>query len=276
MNTHPPRQFPLTSGTVELSWLDESLGRKFRIELIPMGQLTIASGKLTVGDPLLGFSGGRNPRMRISPGSYSVIQTRLVCLDKERLEVPAYLSLVLDAKAIDVRRSVQAEAIMTDGEPYLKDEQIGMLCISEDGEWLDAGEHDADISETRILSVKSGVVAFVDEDSFSRRMPNPIQSGVGWFDLYFDLDANDSWLKKLDDPHHIAQGVANIALPMGPEDWEDAKRPTIVLAQMATPGDCLFFVEYPDPSMVDEEMATRTSELAPVAIHVTLGNLATF
>lgn len=267
MNTH--HHFPITSARYELEEAAESLGQNFSSEIVPIGQISVRSGRLAVGDPLLGMSAGANPWVPVPSGAYSAILTRLLCLDREGLEIPAYLSLILDPEEVEKRRQDQAEQGHVGAPVWLQAHALASLSISEEGV-LEPGDaddmesldvNDADHSGRAVVS-RSGVVALVDETAFGNRMPDPLASGGGWFDRYFDTQSKDSWLSILDDANHMESGVANISLPEGPEDWIENEAPTIALVQMAAPGLCQVFFEYAQ----DDHR-----NLNPIAVHVELG-----
>lgn len=223
-----------------------------------MGQLRVSSGRLAIGDPLLGMASGSNRWLPIPGGSYAVLLTRLFCLDHPPLSLPSYLSLVLDADMVNRRRQRQSGEDESD-YPQVEDSLMSVLEVNDDGifvekESLEEGEG--------ALLVKSGVVSFVDESAFGRRMPNPLEIEGGWFERFFDSQSRDSWVKILDDEEHIVAGAANIALPQGPDDWDETA-PTIALVQMMGPRETRVYLEY------DRDDYRR---LAPIAVHIELGS----
>lgn len=267
MNTY--RHFPITSARYELDEPADLLGQNFSTEIIPIGQVAVRSGKLAVGDPLLGMSAGSNPWAAIAPGAYSVVLTRLQCLDRNELEIPAYLSLILDPEEIERRRGEQEDRGHVGGDVGLAPHCLAFLSISQDGaleasdgDEEDTQDHATEYSSEGVVMSRSGVVAMVDEVAFGDRMPDPLTSGGGWFDRYFDTQSKNSWLKILDDANHLESGIANISLPEGPDDWTESQAPTIALAQMAAAGPCQVFVEYAED---DHRL------LNPIAVHVELG-----
>ena len=256
MKTFLPH-FPLTSGYYEFDESWGNLGQRFQTDLIPMGALNIASGRLAIGDPLLGMTSGANRWLPIPPGSYSVLLTRLTCLDRPSMHLPAYLSLILDAEAVEGRRARQGGAADSDF-PQVPASRLNLLVVDDEGKFIEA--EDPEDEDGSILA-KSGVVSFVDEDAFERRMPNPLEIEGGWFERFFDGQSRESWTKLLDDDDHIVAGVANLPLPGGPDDWDETP-PTIALAQMMGPRLTHIYLEY------DEDDDRR---LSPIAVHIELG-----
>lgn len=249
--------FPLTSAYYELEDAPGHLGHRFQTEIVPMGQLKVTSGRLAIGDPLLGMASGSNRWLPIPSGSYAVLLTRLFCLDKAPLSLPSYLSLVLDADLVTQRRQRQGGADETD-YPQVENCLMSTLEVNDEGVFVEAETPEE--SEASLL-VKSGVVAFVDENAFGRRMPNPLEIEGGWFERFFDSQSRDSWVKLLDDEEHIAAGAANIPLPEGPDDWDETP-PTIAIVQMIGPREARVYLEY------DRDDHRR---LAPIAVHIELG-----
>lgn len=257
----PYKHFPLTSGYHERSEPMGELGQHFQVQCLPMGQVVIASGRLAIGDPLLGMSAS-NAWIAVAPGAYSVIQTRLVCMDKGGLDIPAYLSLVLETADINARRAQQVEADRLGADPWLGENELSLLVLDDEGRWQERENIDPE-QEVALLSSQSGVVAMVDEVAFGQRMPNPMTLPGGWYERFFDPYASDSWVRQMDDPAHLGAGAANLSLPGGPDDWLDEKAPTIALAQRVAPGECLVFFEY--------ATAMPGRRTAPCAVHVELG-----
>lgn len=222
-----------------------------------MGQIRLPSGRLAIGDPVLGMAAGRNPYIQMSPGSYAVALTRMICLDKEHLEIPAYLSIIVDPKGLDLRREQQKDSAEIGDYYGVPPQNLNYFGLSLEGRFEEL-EDDG----TEALLSRSGVIALVDEDAFFRRMPNQIQDGENWFNRFFSSNADSNWLHTLDGDEHLEPGIANLTLPAGPDDWIEGGPSTIALAQMLSSGDALILMEH----------HLLTGSL--VAIHVELGLMA--
>ena len=259
VNLIPYPHFPLSSVRYEIQVPHRDLGSRFATEVVPMGQLRIPSGQLAVGDPALGMAAGHNPWILIPKGSYAVALTRMICLDKGNMEIPAYLSLIVDPQGLDLRRERQKEAVSVEASYGIPEQDLREIGVLIDG---GLGEMDEDDDSSQLLVSRSGVVCMVDEEAFFRRMPDPMKENGDWFNRFFGHDTENSWLKKLDEDEHLEAGIANLTLPAGPDDWIDGGPSTIALAQMLSPGDALILSEH----------HRHTGKL--VAIHVELGLMA--
>jgi hypothetical protein len=224
-----------------------------------MGQLRLPSGQLAIGDPALGMAAGRNPWIALPAGSYAIALTRMICLDKGNLEIPAYLSLIVDPQGLDQRRENQKEAVMVDAPYGVPTQDLREIALLVDGQF---GEIDEDDDTYQPLVSRSGVVCMVDEEAFFRRMPDPTKENGDWFGSFLGYDTESSWLKKLDGDEHLEPGIANLTLPAGPDDWMDGGPSTIAMAQMLSPGDALVLIEH----------HPHTGKI--IAVHIELGLMA--
>lgn len=221
-----------------------------------MGQLRIPSGKLAIGDPVLGMAAGHNPSIEVPRGNYSVALTRMICLDKKNLEIPAYLSIIIDPSGLDLRRIRQKEAAAVEaffGIPPRDLTEIGLL--------VDGALGEIEEEEQNLVSSRSGVMCMVDEESFYQRMSTLPQGGDHWLQRFFGT-SQTSWIKILDGDDHLESGMANVTLPSGPDDWMDGGSPTIAMAQMLSPGEALILIEH----------HAETGGI--VALHIELGLMA--
>jgi hypothetical protein len=252
--------FPLTSAHFEADYELVGLGQTFRTELVALGRLQIASGKLVVADPILGMSSYDNPYIVTPKGTFAVYQTRVICLEREELEIPAYLSVIFDPQALEHRQKQQKHWHQDNDLMTLRPGQYSFLRLGEEGVWIDSEEHTHD-DEFRLDS-RSGMIGLVDADSLENRMPDPLFQS--WFDEFFNPVSTHNWTAKVDDPDHLVEGCANINLPTGPDDWDETRVPTIVLMQMAN--------SQTQPRLLIEwSLDEEGHRLHPMAFHIDLG-----
>lgn len=259
MSTFSYPHFPLSSVRYEIQAPHRDLGSSFATEVVPMGQLRIPSGQLAIGDPALGMAAGHNPWISLPAGSYAIALTRMICLDRGNMEIPAYLSLIVDPEGLNRRREIQKEASLVDGPHGIPMQDIREIGLLVDGR---LGEIDEDDDSSQPLVSRSGIICMVDEEAFFRRMPDPMKENGNWFSSFWGYGNESSWLKKLDGKEHLDPGIANLTLPAGPDDWMDGGPSTIAMAQMLSPGDALILSEHHG----------YTGKI--VAIHIELGLMA--
>jgi hypothetical protein len=82
------------------------------------------------------------------------------------------------------------------------------------------------------FSVDAGTACFVDESVIGPCMPGP----QTWYESLFENEREDCWFRRMDDPAHIREGIANIKLPMAKtgenivvfhSGWGDGSYPVI-------------------------------------------------
>jgi hypothetical protein len=60
------------------------------------------------------------------------------------------------------------------------------------------------------FGVDTGTACFVDESVIGPCMPDP----QTWYESLFENERADCWFRRMDDPAHIREGIANITLPL--------------------------------------------------------------
>jgi len=60
------------------------------------------------------------------------------------------------------------------------------------------------------FGVDAGTACFVDDTVVGSCMPDPNT----WYEDLFENARSDCWFKRMDDPLHIREGIANIVLPL--------------------------------------------------------------
>jgi hypothetical protein len=158
------------------------------LSVVDCGELALTSGKLVACDPFAAMLGdGTDAYITVPKGRHPVKVTLAdVSAEHDGSHVrEAYMSLLL------------AEG------PAVTYEQLALLADGESPEPLEAGEIWG-------FAVDAGTACFVDKDSLEQDMPAP----ATWTQL-FDDGTPQSWFSRMDDPAHIREGIANIALPGG-------------------------------------------------------------
>lgn len=154
---------------------------------VPCGDLELPSGRLVACDPFVCLLPTRTPFILTPKGRFPVSVTLAdVSEAQDRSHIrEAYASIVF-APGVEVYRKALPLAIDGQNRPELKgDEFIG-------------------------FGVDAGTACFVDESVIGPCMPDP----ETWGDELFDNDRDDSWFRRMDDPIHIREGIANIVLPL--------------------------------------------------------------
>jgi hypothetical protein len=60
------------------------------------------------------------------------------------------------------------------------------------------------------FGVDAGTACFVDDAAITSCMPDP----DSWYEGLFENSRSDCWFRRMDDPQHIREGIANITLPL--------------------------------------------------------------
>lgn len=162
--------------------------RTMTLGVIDCGTLYLPSGRLVVCDPFATMRQHHNPEIQVPPGRYPV---RVTLADVSETHDgshirEAYASLVLSPDREEFRR------LLT---PLFAGETPPVL---EPGSFIG-------------FTVDAGTGCFVDAESLSQAMPDE----SSWHEQLFDNPDPASWFNRMDDPHHIREGLANIALPHG-------------------------------------------------------------
>lgn len=250
---------PLTNTAFETSHNVSGLGSEFRTEQIPLGRLQLISGRLVIADPILGMTSYDNPYLVTPKGTFAVYLTRIICVEKQELEIPAYLSIIFDAQGLKERQEEQQHWYKDNDHMTLREDQYSFLSLTHEGVW----ESIEDDEETEYdFETRSGMIGLVDAQSLENRMPDP--AFQSWFETFFDPVSDQNWTKQVDDPEHLIEGCANVVLPSGPDDWDEKQPPTMILAQLAD--------QQVIPKLILEwRLDEDRHRLYPLAFHIDFG-----
>ncbi|MGC4071603.1 MAG: DUF4241 domain-containing protein [Nibricoccus sp.] len=154
---------------------------------VPCGELSLPSGRLVACDPFVCLSPSGTPFIIAPSGKFPVVVTLADVSEKQdRSHIrEAYASIVFSSVPEVYRKAIP---LATDGGPRPEpkgDEFIG-------------------------FGVDAGTACFVDESFIGRCMPDP----QTWYEDLFENERADSWFRRMDDPAHIREGIANITLPL--------------------------------------------------------------
>ncbi len=158
--------------------------------VVQCGSLRLSSGRLVVCDPFAFLQPRDNPHVRVPPGNYPVTVTMAdVSPNLDGTHVREAYATVRFAEERDAYR--RTLPLLREGEPSP---------ALADGEFMG-------------FPVDAGTACFVDASAVARCMP----SADGWYEGIFDNEREDCWFRRMDDPHHLRQGLANIVLPLAQE-----------------------------------------------------------
>jgi hypothetical protein len=166
-----------------------SEGKVLVLSLLDCGWLLMPTGRLVACDPFVFLQKGNNPHVPVPPGRYRAVVTLADvsgCGDGSHMR-EAYATLILDEAAMEVNRRIITPS--ADGSPPPPEMTNG------DEYWG--------------FPVDAGTACFVDDGAVEAAMPNS-----GWYEDLFENGKPDSWFARMDDPGHIREGIANIALPL--------------------------------------------------------------
>jgi hypothetical protein len=154
---------------------------------VPCGDLMLPSGRLVACDPFVFLSPQNTPFIVAPSGIFPVVVTLADVSEKQdRSHVrEAYASIIF-------RRAEEA---------YRK-----AVPLAKDGEARPEPKGD----EYAGFGVDAGTACFVDETLIGPCMPDP----KSWYEDLFENERPDCWFKRMDDPAHIREGIANITLPL--------------------------------------------------------------
>lgn len=163
---------------------------RYELSVVDCGKLRMPTGQLVVCDPFVFLEPTGNPAVVIPPGDYSVKVTLAdVSAKSDGSHMrEAYATLLIDDAAEEVTRRIVTP--LPDGS--MADAEMG-----EDGEYHG-------------FPVDAGTACFVDGGAIESSMP----AHETWYEGLFENDTADSWFKRMDDPAHIRNGLANIPLPL--------------------------------------------------------------
>lgn len=190
----------------ELIETDE--GNRF-IWVVECGSLYVPSGRLVACDPFAFLQRGNNPLVLVPPGKYPVTVTLAdvsPALDRSHIR-EAYTTLRIAEGKDSYRRALP---LAREGE---------LRPVLNDGEFIG-------------FSVDAGTACLIDDWASANCMP----SSDSWYGELFDNDRHDCWFKRMDDPDHLREGLANILLPLARNGentvivhsgWGDGKYPVV-------------------------------------------------
>ncbi|MEL6978683.1 MAG: DUF4241 domain-containing protein [Pseudomonadota bacterium] len=164
----------------------------FNLSTVDCGTLSLPSGKLFACDPFVVMERGGNFAVNAPPGEHKVIVT---LADVSKPGEPehireAYATILFNPAAAETTRRIITPSAEGPTPPEMDAE----------GGYIGFG-------------VDTGTACFGDDVTIARGMPDP--QAVDWFEEIFETGAPGSWFDRLDDPDHIRDGLANIALPEG-------------------------------------------------------------
>jgi hypothetical protein len=173
---------------------------------VPCGELELPSGRLVACDPFVCLELRNNRYVPVPKGRFPVFVT-LADVSKQQ-----------DKSHV---REAYASIVFSEGkEAYRK-----ALSLAKDGEKRLEPEGDKFAG----FAVDAGTACFVDDSVVGPSMPNP----ETWYEGLFDNAKPDCWFKRMDDPNHIREGIANIVLPL-------AKRGENLILFHSGPGDGVY------------------------------------
>ena len=154
---------------------------------VACGELAVPSGRLVACDPFVFLSPKDTPFIIVPRGRFPVVVTLAdVSEDQDRSHIrEAYASVMFSSAA----------------EAYRK-------CIPLATEGQERPELNGD--EFVVFGVDAGTACFVDESVIGLCMPDPRT----WYESLFENERADCWFRRMDDPAHIREGIANITLPL--------------------------------------------------------------
>jgi hypothetical protein len=155
--------------------------------VVPCGSLYLPSGRLVACDPFAFLRPGDNPYVFVPTGHFPVTVTLAdVSPNLDRSHIREAYATVRFAEGIDSHRRVL---------PLLRE-----------------GERPPELKEGEFIGfrVDAGTACFVDDRAVASYMP-PVNT---WYDDLFENGNDDCWFKRMDDPNHLREGLANIVLPL--------------------------------------------------------------
>lgn len=154
---------------------------------VACGDLVLPSGRLAACDPFVCLEPRGTPFISTPRGTFPVVVTLADVSEKQdRSHIrEAYASITFSAGVEVCRKPIP---LALDGRKP---------------EVVEAGEYVG-------FPVDAGTACFVDEAAIGPCMPDPRT----WHEELFENDRPDSWFRRMDDPAHIREGIANIALPL--------------------------------------------------------------
>lgn len=198
------------------SWSAEKVGPievggdRFTLSVVDCGALHLPNGRLAACDPFVGLDGVANAYLDVPTGSFPVSVTLAdVSPEQDGSHVrEAYLTVRFADRPEAKRRILQMTSEGT-------------------------GDNDLPPGEFYGFGVDAGTACFVDAAAAVIGMP---ADALTWDEAVFQPDDGDGWFDRMDDPDHVREGLANIALPQTPDHaniilchsgWGDGVYPVI-------------------------------------------------
>jgi len=154
---------------------------------VACGELFLPSGRLVACDPFVFLEPRNNPHVLVPQGRFPVIVTLAdVSAAQDRSHIrEAYASVVFSSGPEAYRKTIPLaregeERIETEGDDFV------------------------------VFGVDAGTACFVDDAVIGQCMPEPST----WYEGLFENSQPDCWFRRMDDPQHIREGIANISLPL--------------------------------------------------------------
>jgi hypothetical protein len=154
---------------------------------VACGELLMPSGRLVACDPFVFLEASNNRHVVVPRGRFPVIVTMAdVSAAQDRSHVREAYASILFSPAVEAYRKALPLAKEGEERPELEgDEFVG-------------------------FAVDAGTACFVDDAVVGPCMPAP----ETWYEDLFENSNPDCWFNRMDDPEHIQEGIANIALPL--------------------------------------------------------------
>ncbi|MFT6396409.1 MAG: hypothetical protein ACJAYU_001152 [Bradymonadia bacterium] len=174
-----------TSGAVTLG------NEIFHLSVVDCGALKIASGKLAACDPFVCLDGVGEGYVKVPKGEFPVTAT------------------IADVSGED-DGSLMREAYLTVRFNDAPEKTRKLLQMSADG----TAANDLPDGEFYGFSVDAGTACLVDADAVAPGMP---EDSLEWDETVFQPD-DGGWFDRMEDEHHIREGIANLPLPRNPDE----------------------------------------------------------
>ncbi len=190
-----------------------------QFSLAPLGTLQVASGRLLIEDPFRSLRPYLNRSFPLPPGNHRVVQTVVHIGEEGRTPEPctAYLSLILDERALQSRRELQARQVLEGKDPQIPAALLYPIIPVLPNDSFSEKQWESMVLPS--VEILTGTVALADQDCFEDLMPSDrYDREEGWLETVFDHGLPNSWFDALDETSLWPKGSTNIRLPNGSED----------------------------------------------------------
>lgn len=181
------------------------------LHIVKSGIISVPSGKLMITDPFFLMHKENNPFIIMPSGNY---QTYITVSDSSdsftgepEFVKEAYLSIIIDKKAMKERIAIQEKNIFSGINPAVDSKRLAFMNIEQEN--ISKKEDKGSLFVG--VSTVSKVIAIADSDNIRDSMPDETEKP--WFENFFNYDVTNSWFDTMDNPEHIRCGSANIRLP---------------------------------------------------------------